>query len=237
MKVLTDKERVEIAKLEYQQLELNRDAITEGGLNIGKVKEVIKNDYTGLFTYVIESNNQKEIFVLYRGSAAPGKKGAFVDWCLNDIPAALQILGLPEPISSVGLSATPQMWQAATVLNKILKNYPNAKISIYGHSLGSMNAQYALANVDDIDRIQGAYLYQGPNIYHTLNKAAQQKVDRMKYRIHNYIDERDPIAFGYIFESLIGGAVGTVHHVDSNADDVGISQRHSWGGYIYNEDG
>ena len=49
-----------------------------------------------------------------------------------------------------------------------MEKYPNAKINIYGHSLGSMDAQYALACITDYSRINGAYIYNGPNIYSLL---------------------------------------------------------------------
>ena len=34
---------------------------------------------------------------------------------------------------------------AAAHLKEVIRKYPNAKIDLYGHSLGSMNIQYALA--------------------------------------------------------------------------------------------
>ena len=52
----------------------------------------------------------------------------------------------------------------------MMEKYPNAKINIYGHSLGSMDAQYALANVTDYSRIKSANIYNGPNIYSTLTE-------------------------------------------------------------------
>lgn len=51
-----------------------------------------------------------------------------------------------------------------------MRLYPNAQVYVYGHSLGSMNAQYAIADLDkkDINRISGGFFYQGPNIYSNL---------------------------------------------------------------------
>ena len=39
----------------------------------------------------------------------------------------------------------PQFKDAAAHLKEVIRKYPNAKIDLYGHSLGSMNIQYALA--------------------------------------------------------------------------------------------
>ena len=65
----------------------------------------------------------------------------------------------------------------------------------------------------------------------------------MKYRIHNYIDQRDniPIGFkrdgkGVRVELNSEGAVGIVHHVDSTLNLNPIDQ-HMWGGYVFNKDG
>jgi len=38
-----------------------------------------------------------------------------------------------------------QLKASARALKDIMEKYPNAKINIYGHSLGSMDAQYAMA--------------------------------------------------------------------------------------------
>ena len=80
-----------------------------------------------------------------------------------------------------------------------MADYPDSQVTVYGHSLGSMCAQYALANLDDhyVNRIQGGYLYQGPNIYGTLTEDQKARADSYKDRGHNYVDNRDLIAFGY----------------------------------------
>ena len=193
-------------------------------------------DETGLKVYVVESPDHSEVSVFYEGSKEPGKDGWEVDWKVNDIPMAKNIITKKKEV-------TPQLESAATTLNNVLENYPNAKISVHAHSLGSMNAQYALANVRDISRISGAYIYQGPNIYPVLTEEQRQRVDAMKYRIHNYIDQRDTVPIGYPkdgpgYKAKLNSknAVGIVHHVDSNFNWDPVAQ-HMWGGYVFNEDG
>lgn len=235
----SDHERQSIANEEYSVYEPS-DPLTikndKGELeDIGTVRQVIE-DETGLKAYVVESSDKSEVSILYEGSKEPGKDGWEVDWKVNDIPMAKNIITKKKEV-------TPQLESAATTLNKVLENYPNAKISVYAHSLGSMNAQYALANVRDISRISGAYIYQGPNIYPVLTEEQRQRVDAMKYRIHNYIDQRDtvPIGYpkdapGYKAELNSKNAVGIVHHVDSSFNLNPVEQ-HMWGGYVFNEDG
>ena len=169
--------------------------------------------------------------VLYEGSKAPFEEGWEVDWLENDLPMAQSILKGEEGVTS-------QLKAAASILDDIMLGYPNAKISVYGHSLGSMNAQYALANVRDISRISGAYIYQGPNIYPVLNKEQRQRVVAIKYRIHNYIDDKDMVPLGYPENRMDSvGVVGIMYHVDSEQQLDFIYSQHMWGGYVFNEDG
>ena len=233
----SDYERKLIAEKEYdKKLQVDNDIYIETRKSsIGTVRQVIENE-TGIKVYVVESPDHSEVSVLYEGSKAPFEEGWEVDWKVNDIPMAKNIITNKKEV-------TPQLESAATTLNNVLEKYPNAKISVYAHSLGSMDAQYALANVRDISRISGAYIYQGPNIYPVLTEEQRQRVDAMKYRIHNYIDQRDTVPIGYTkdgpgykAELNSKNAVGIVHHVDSNFNWDHVAQ-HMWGGYVFNEDG
>ena len=233
----SDYERKLIAEKEYdKKLQVDNDIYIETRKSsIGTVRQVIENE-TGIKVYVVESPDHSEVSVLYEGSKAPFEEGWEVDWKVNDIPMAKNIITNKK-------EETPQLESAATTLNNVLEKYPNAKISVYAHSLGSMDAQYALANGRDISRISGAYIYQGPNIYPVLTEEQRQRVDAMKYRIHNYIDQRDTVPIGYTkdgpgykAELNSKNAVGIVHHVDSNFNWDHVAQ-HMWGGYVFNEDG
>ena len=229
----TEHDRQKIAAREYTEYTKD-DPIDIGTANnpnvIGTVRQVIENE-TGLKAYVVESPDQSEVFVLYEGSKAPGKDGWEVDWFENDIPMAHSILTGEK-------GTTSQLKASADILNDVLVRYPNAKVTVYGHSLGSMNAQYALANVRDISRISGAYIYQGPNTYPVLTEEQRQRVDAMKYRIHNYVDDKDMVPIGYPKNRMDSvGVVGIMHHVDSKQQIDFIYSQHLWGGYVFNEDG
>lgn len=230
----SDQERQRIANEEYSVYEPS-DPMTikndKGELeDIGTVRQVIENE-TGIKVFVVESPDHSEVSVLYEGSKAPFDEGWEVDWFENDIPMAHSILTGEK-------GTTSQLKASADILNDVLVRYPNAKVTVYGHSLGSMNAQYALANVRDISRISGAYIYQGPNTYPVLTEEQRQRVDAMKYRIHNYVDDKDMIPIGYPKNRMDSvGVVGIMHHVDSKQQIDFIYSQHLWGGYVFNEDG
>ena len=225
----TDYERFQIAKKEYDK-ELAVDKPVEIGDKdnakpIGTVRQVIENE-TGIKVFVVESPDHSEVSVLYEGSKAPFDEGWEVDWFENDIPMAHSILTGEK-------GTTSQLKVSADILNDVLVRYPNAKISVYGHSLGSMDAQYALANVRDISRISGAYIYQGPNIYPVLTEEQRKRVDAMKYRIHNYVDDKDMVPIGYPKNRMDSvGVVGIMHHLDSKQQIDFIYSQHLWGGSL-----
>ncbi|MGV3242851.1 Mbeg1-like protein [Streptococcus suis] len=237
MRNYSDRNRVDIAKQEYEDYEVGQEVkIDEGKVTIGTVRKVLK-DATGLDGYVIEEPDGN-VTVLFQGSKGPGKEGAAADWMDNDLPMAHNIISNKSEVTS-------QLQSASRSLNQVLKDYPNAQITVYGHSLGSMNAQYALATVSDIDRIAGAYIYNGPNVYPALTEEEKARVNALKYRIHNYIDQKDFVPIGYSGKDAPGykspagtseGAIGIVYRVDSKTNLNPIDQ-HVWGGYQWNADG
>lgn len=231
----SDFERLEIARQEYEEYTVGAQVriknINGEKINIGTVKEVF-SDNTGLDGYVIENPKTKEITILFQGSKGPSlEKKSLYDWKYNNLPMVGKIFTGAQKV-------TPQLQAAADKLNQVLREFPDSKINIYAHSLGIMDAQYALANVDDITRIKEAHLYQGPNIYPNLTKEQREKVDAMKYRIHNYEDTRDIVALNYHRKDSKDSemAVGIVHYVDSKRRLNPVDQ-HMWGGYVFDEKG
>lgn len=139
----------------------------------------------------------KELTILYKGSTAPSKanimdtkhpefKDVRNDWLDNDIPTAIQIT------NGGGPTVTFQLKSSAETLKQAMRLYPNAQVYVYGHSLGSMNAQYAIADLDkkDINRISGGFFYQGPNIYSNLTPKQQDTVKAINAldRLFNFVD-------------------------------------------------
>ncbi|TCD54634.1 DUF2974 domain-containing protein, partial [Alloscardovia theropitheci] len=192
---------------------------------LGTLDEVVDDESTGLRMYVVKTDD-KHYSVLFRGSEAPGKAGWQKDWLDNDVPMADKIL-------SGSKGVTPQLRQASQCLNRVMSEHKSASFEVYGHSLGSMNAQYAIANVREPSRIRGAFMYEGPNIYSTLNKQQRETVARLNSRAHDYVDSKDSIALGF---SDFLGSVGLVHNVCSK-DVHDVTKQHMWGGYQWNKDG
>ncbi|EDO1366778.1 DUF2974 domain-containing protein [Listeria monocytogenes] len=254
--VNTDQERVELAKKEYSKLELKQEvniSISNREKKIGIVSQTINNKAAGQQTYIItekytpptashiERSKVKEITVLYRGSTAPtlasgltpfhkDSLDVWTDWGVNDIPTAIQIT------HGGGSTVTPQLKTSAETLKQTMKLYPNAQIYVYGHSLGSMNAQYAIADLDkkDIKRISGSFFYQGPNIYSNLTPKQQDTVKAINAldRLFNFVDRKDYVAIGYgIGDPTIG------HLIEVESKKAGMVEQHMWGGYQFDEDG
>ncbi|EAE5905006.1 DUF2974 domain-containing protein [Listeria monocytogenes] len=252
-----DYERVKLAQKEYDKLTV------EGAVNIptangtektiGIVSQKINNKSTGEQSYIItdkytpptasisERNKVKELTILYKGSTAPANgnfnvpkhpdyKDVRKDWLSNDIPTAIQIT------HGGGSTVTPQLKTSAETLKQTMKLYPNAQIYVYGHSLGSMNAQYAIADLDkkDIKRISGGFFYQGPNIYSNLTPKQQDTVKAINAldRLFNFVDRKDYVPIGYgIGDPTIG------HLIEVESKKAGMVEQHMWGGYQFDEDG
>ncbi|ECB9828193.1 DUF2974 domain-containing protein [Listeria monocytogenes] len=254
---ITDQERVELAQKEYEDYKL-KDKVKILKVNgneqtIGIVSQKINNKSTGEQSYIItdkytpptasisERNKVKELTILYKGSTAPANgnfnvpkhpdyKDVRKDWLSNDIPTAIQIT------NGGGATVTPQLKTSAETLKQTMKLYPNAQIYVYGHSLGSMNAQYAIADLDkkDIKRITGGFFYQGPNIYSNLTPKQQDTVKAINAldRLFNFVDRKDYVPIGYgIGDPTIG------HLIEVESKKAGMVEQHMWGGYQFDEDG
>ena len=145
---------------------------------------------------------------------------------------------LKQNVPSDQDQSTEQLKASARALKDIMEKYPNAKINIYGHSLGSMDAQYAMAALEaaQIERIQQAYIFNGPDIYRILSPEQRKIVDQIKGRIYNYADAKDNISMvGRDIAKGSIGSVGMVYYVDSESEDP-INQHMTYG-YRLDKDG
>lgn len=236
MTQFTDRERVELAEKQYQSYYAGEPVrISKDGKLVGYVSE-IKDKLSGENTYIVtdielpdnptieDLEKVKNVTVLYQGSSLTAQ-----DWILNNAFMGLRI-SVPDFIPT---RPTIQLRDAADTLKETLEKYPNANIEVYGHSLGSMNAQNAISSVDEKydDRISGVYLYNGPNIYKTLSAEQRKNAERLHNKIFNYVDTKDMVGFGYD-----NRYIGQVFKINSiTAPD--FLKQHSWGGYLYDEDG
>ena len=234
----SDNVNLEIARQEYENnkigFKLDIDENYIGTLS--DINDNRTNNGEQIFTYtkishgsdavtpnasLSERQKVEEITILYQGSTSPlnfkAKEGEVGrDWVDNDLEMAKRIL-------SGDKNATGQLEASSEYLKEMMEKYPNAKVNIYTHSLGSMDAQFALANVTDYSRINYVYLSNGPNIYPILSYDQRVNASMLYDKIHNYIDSRDPIGFGYEEGK---GAVGKVYKftgVDKISEVTGIS--------------
>ena len=256
----TDKENVEIAQQEYENHKVGYSLETSGsGKYVGTLSDANNNRTNNgeqIFTYTKTSTGRdavpptasaeeraqvKEITIMYQGSASPSNlftnPGEFGrDWVFNDAPEFLNII--KGNLTGQSSKAPGQLEASAAYLKEMMEKYPNAKINLYGHSLGSMDAQYAMAALEaaQIERIQQAYIYNGPDVYRILSPEQRKIVDQIKGRIYNYADPKDKI-------SMVGrdpnkgsiGSVGMVYYVDSEQE--GFVNQHMTYGYRLDKDG
>lgn len=209
----SDETNMNIAKEEYKDRPSGYILKTENNEVVGTLSDANDNRSNNgeqIYTYTKTEGSNKivspdaplserekveEITILYRGSTNPKEilsNGGDVlrDWGANDIPMAGKIV-------TGGKGVTGQLEASSDYLKEMMEKYPNAKINIYGHSLGSMDAQYALANVTDYSRIKSANIYNGPNIYSTLTEEQKINVSALYDKINNYVDSRDSVGLGY----------------------------------------
>ena len=248
MRNYVDDSNLQIAMTEYNDNSINREVKDQYDRSVGTVTQVYNNTTgAGEQVYAVVKNpdekaeDVQEVTVLFRGSTGPDHilneaPDVWNDWAENDSVIAKRII-MQSDLSDRDQS-TEQLKASARALKDIMEKYPNAKINIYGHSLGSMDAQYAMAALEaaQIERIQQAYIYNGPDVYRILSPEQRKIVDQIKGRIYNYADPKDKI-------SMVGrdpnkgsiGSVGMVYYVDSEQE--GFVNQHMTYGYRLDKNG
>ena len=175
-----------------------------------------------------------EVTILFEGSEAKFDQnftGAVRDWVLTDAPTALQI----SMAKRLGIKTgkISQLDAASKEVKAAMDRYPNARFKFYAHSLGGLNLQASLGSLEDkyLNRVDEAYIYEAPNLYPQLSDAEKKQVDKIKYKIFNFIDKRDLVTWEHSEEGN-EGVVGTLVRIDSK-DAGGLIKQHMWGGYDY----
>lgn len=225
---LSDEERVELAKMEYNSLQIGDEIIIDDHF----VGSVTRNVYAkdGMQAYLIENYNgrQKEITVLFKGSYGfkKGNPTTWKDeWLNTNLPILRAMLTRKRRIPA-------QLKSAAYYLNRWVSEFPNARFYIYGHSLGAINAQFAIVNCHHPELISGAYLYEGTNIWRLLNHKERLIANEYRQRINAYVDIYDPVTLGITATHKM---VGKLHYVDS--EPMSPIKQHMWGGYRFDSRG
>lgn len=221
---LTDLDRVELTKLSYEALNVG-ETVKVAGKTIGQLtRDVYAKD--GMQAFLIENGN--EITVLFKGSYGFKKGNATTwrdEWLKTNWPIFLAMLTDQRQVPSALITAS-------RYLNRWLEEFPDGHFYIYGHSLGAINAEYALANCRFPDQIAGAYLYEGTNIWRLLTHKERQLVAQLRGKINSYVDIYDPVTLGYTASKRM---VGKLHYVDSLP--MNPIKQHMWGGYRFDDQG
>lgn len=258
----TDEDNMLFAKSEYVDFNIG-SPYTIGSTKQSQVAGYVQQKYgfdqkgnndtscEGMQAYVVTPHaNQapkdvKQVAVVYQGSNSDLKsKDGQADWINNDSELAFSIefnrMGIGEENKAMigsNVSTVPSQLKASAItLDQVCEKYPNAKVRVYGHSLGSMDGQYALAATKHPQQIDKAYLYEGPNVYPDLSDKQQKQADSMRNRVFNYQDSKDFVSIGY--DSFDTDTIGKLIHVDGQRDvNADISTQHMWHGYQFTKDG
>ncbi|MDD6406784.1 MAG: hypothetical protein PUF82_02080 [Lactobacillus equicursoris] len=226
--LLTDYDRVCLTKKAYEGLNVGDDFVVNGKL-IGRiVRDVYAQD--GMQAYVIENQagRRDEVTVLFKGSSGLRNGNATTwrdEWLNTNWPIFVAMLTSRPKLPSA-------LKTASSYLNKWLVEFPDAIFYIYGHSLGAINAAYALANCRHPSQIGAAYLYEGTNIWRLLTRRQRQVAGQMRHKINTYVDIYDPVTLGYTATHKM---VGKLHYVDSLP--ISPIKQHMWGGYRFDDQG
>lgn len=223
---LTDREHVELAKLEYHDVRLGQEIKLENGQSLGQVWQVAP---AGLRAFALADSSTlpREVTVLYRGSTMmPLDPDVWTnEWLDTNLPIGRALM---EHRHQIPL----QLKQSSQWLQHLMALAPRAQFYVYGHSLGSINAQYAISMCHHSEQIGNAWLYEGSNVYRLLNADERAQAIQLKGQIHQYIDPLDLLAIGYTDFSHV---IGQLHYVDSLLMPRII--QHMWGGYRYDQVG
>ncbi len=225
---LTDRQRVRLAQLAYQQWHLGEKVyLDRGWYYLGKVEQIIHRE-DALHLTVVVNRQANEASLLFRGSTgiiSGGRDNWVKQWLRTNFPVGSDIITGERDIPD-------QLLSASKVLNELMQEYPTTKFWLYGHSLGSINAQYALADCRFPQQLAQSFLYEGPNIYWLLSAEQRKRALQIRCQIFNYVDPRDIVTLGYLDNQHV---IGLLRVVDSRLVDP--LNQHLFGGYQYDATG
>lgn len=224
---LTGRQRVTLTQLAYRNWNVGQTVFLDyGRIKIGRIEKIV-HQTNDLYIVVIVSEKRDEVTLLFRGSTGIiGDSDVWVkQWLRTNFPVGSAILTQQHEIPD-------QLTSASATLNRLMSEYSRAHFWLYGHSLGSINAQYALANCFYPKRLANSYLYEGPNIYWLLTEDQRKRALQIRCQIFNYVDPRDIVTLGYLDYQRVIGLLRVV-----NSRLVDPLNQHLFGGYQYDQQG
>ena len=112
-----------------------------------------------------------------------------------------------------------------------MDKYQNAKFRLYGHSLSCTSVQVAVCRYKYPDRILEVNAYNGPNASTFLTPEERMQGEKLKPKIHIFIDIKDIVGLGY----KAWASIGQVHLMDNSRIDA-IGQ-HMGKAYVFDHFG
>ena len=225
----TDKQNLEIAMKQYppegtdytigQLISINNGDET---IKVGYVAEVIHKP-SGEDTYILTDKplpenptprqlaEVTEVTMLYQGSTLDKDNfwhDLLTDWIITDGSIAISELTHNPLLFHPNPKKTPQQIDdASNTLNVSMDKYQNAKFRLYGHSLSCTSVQVAVCRCKDPDRILEVNAYNGPNASTFLTPEERMQGEKLKPKIHIFIDIKDIVGLGYKAWTSIGQVV------------------------------
>ena len=188
-------------------------------IKVGYVAEVIHKP-SGEDTYILTDKplpenptprqlaEVTEVTMLYQGSTMDDPLHDIpTDWVVTDGSIAISEL-TANPFMFNPKKETPkQIDDASNTLNVSMDKYQNAKFRLYGHSLSCTSVQVAVCRCKDPDRILEVNAYNGPNASPFLTPEERMQGEKLKPKIHIFIDIKDIVGLGYKAWTSIGQVV------------------------------
>ena len=232
----TDKQNLEIAMKQYPpegtDYTIGQLISIEDGdktIKVGYVAEVIHKP-SGEDTYILTDKllpenptprqlaEVTEVTMLYQGSTMDDPLHDIpTDWVVTDGSIAISELTRNPFLVYPNPRKTPkQIDDASNTLNVSMDKYQNAKFRLYGHSLSCTSVQVAVCRCKDPDRILEVNAYNGPNASTFLTPEERMQGEKLKPKIHIFIDIKDIVGLGY----KAWTSIGQVHLMDNSRIDL-----------------
>lgn len=208
-------------------------------------KGLLTDEKAGFNAYYVTdtptlTKETKNTYFITRGSDAASLK-TINDWVENNADFALNDVHTPQ-----AKLATEAMQQK---INEMSTKAPNAKMSVTGHSLGTMVSIQGVANLSagDIEKIDKVVLFQGPDARESIQKMSPQAQKNIKKledegRIEYYVNAFDVVSMLNRNKKGVD-EIGKVHYLlpktitttfDTSAES---GSSHDFGQYQLNPDG
>ncbi len=198
----------------------------------------LNDDDTGFDARVYQNrDNPNEIIIGYRGTEGDDLRGE--GW--PDLKADVKHFVTDR--NPIDLNSVNQFTQGVDLYLEVKEKYPDAKITLTGHSLGAAIATYVAA-LHELDALG----FSTPSALHLLPEDLQNKAKDGHFddKIVNYINPEDMIGAGFMneWERQIGSAyyIGEPYVVAHNGKKLfdritGTMPAHELKRFIFNEHG